>query len=67
MKKKQITISKKELEKKVKEQFALSIELGYFTQEEVDRHFKQKKKKVKKPKSKKRKPIIFLGFNTVTK
>jgi hypothetical protein len=66
MKRKSITISKKELERKVKEQFALSIELGYFTKEEVDRHFKEKKKK-KKPKYKKRKPIIFLGLNTVSK
>jgi hypothetical protein len=67
MKKKKYNISKKELEKRKKEQFKLSIELGYFTQEEVEKHFKEKNKKVKKPKIKKKKPIIFLGYNTISK
>jgi hypothetical protein len=67
MKKNKTIISKKELEKKVKEQFALSIELGYFTQEEVDKHFKDKKKIKKKPNHKRKKPIIYLGYNTISK
>ncbi|NBW12727.1 MAG: hypothetical protein EBR82_32350 [Caulobacteraceae bacterium] len=67
MKKNKIYISRKELEKKVKEQFALSIQLGYFTQEEVDKHFKDKKKNKRKPNYKRKKPIIYLGYNTISK
>lgn len=69
MKKKLTFIEKKKLEKKVLEQFNESIELGYFTKEEVDNYLKSKKKKLKKKKKlpKVKKPIIYYGFNTISK
>jgi hypothetical protein len=69
MKKKLTFIEKNNLEKKVLEQFNESIELGYFTKEEVDNYLKSKKKKLKKKKNlpKVKKPIIYYGFNTISK
>jgi hypothetical protein len=71
-KKKVIKINKIELEKRKRDQFELSIELGYFTREEVENHFKSKEKKEKqkilsKKNKKVKKPIIYYGFNTGTK
>jgi hypothetical protein len=68
MKKKFNNISKTELEKRKREQFEISIELGYFTREEVENHFKKKKQKKKVSPSKKiKKPIIYYGYNTGTR
>jgi heme oxygenase len=68
MKKKFNNLSKTEKEKRSREQFEISIELGYFTREEVENHFKKKKlkKKVSQPK-KVKKPIIYYGYNTGTR
>ena len=69
MKKKFNNLSKTEKEKRRKEQFEISIQLGYFTREEVEIYFK-KKKENKKPSSTKKKikkPIIFYGYNTGTR
>ena len=68
MKKRFNNLSKTEKEKRRMEQFEISIQLGYFTREEVDTHLKKKKKK--KPSSTKkkiRKPIIYYGYNTGTR
>ena len=69
MKKKFNNLSKTELEKRKREQFEISIELGYFTREEVENHFKKKKeiKKTSSTKKKIRKPIIYYGYNTGTR
>ena len=71
-KKKVIKINKIELDKRKRDQFELSIELGYFTRQEVENHFKSKEKKEKqktlsKKNKKVKKPIIYYGFNTGTK
>ena len=72
MKNNKIKIDKIELEKRKRDQFEVSIQLGYFTREEVENHFKLKKKKEKqkiisKKNKKVKKPIIYYGFNTGTK
>ena len=69
MKKRFNNLSKTEKEKRRKEQFEISIQLGYFTREEVENHLK-KKKEIKKPSSTKkkiRKPIIYYVYNTGTR
>ena len=69
MKKRFNNLSKTEKEKRRREQFEISIQLGYFTPEEVETHLK-KKKEIKKPPSTKkkiRKPIIYYGYNTGTR
>jgi hypothetical protein len=69
MKKRFNNLSKTEKEKRRREQFEISIQLGYFTREEVEIYLK-KKKENKKPSSTKkkiRKPIIYYGYNTGTR
>jgi hypothetical protein len=57
--------SKKELEVRKREQFDVSVRLGYFTLEEVENYLKSKQSNKKVSKIKKnKKPIIFLGYNT---
>jgi hypothetical protein len=58
-------LSKKELQKRKKEQFDISVRLGYFTHEEVENYLKSKEASKKVSNQKKlKKPIIFLGYNT---
>lgn len=61
---------KANIQESVDEQFNISIDLGYFTKEQVEEYKKSKNKKKKQKHNKKKKikkPIIFLGFNTCKK